>query len=38
MLRPGDLIVQNATRHAWRNLGEEPATVFFVLMGAGGTS
>ncbi|MFJ2115549.1 MULTISPECIES: cupin domain-containing protein [unclassified Streptomyces] len=38
VLRPGDLIVQNGTRHAWRNPGTEPATVFFVLIGAGGTS
>ncbi|BBC31245.1 Cupin [Streptomyces graminofaciens] len=37
-LGPGDLIVQNATRHAWRNLTTEPATVFFVLIGAGGTA
>lgn len=38
VLRPGDLVVQNGTRHAWRNLGTEPATLFFVLIGAGGTS
>lgn len=38
VLKPGDLVVQNATRHAWRNNGSEPATAFFVLMGAGGTS
>jgi mannose-6-phosphate isomerase-like protein (cupin superfamily) len=38
VLGPGDLVVQNGTRHAWRNDGTEPATVFFVLMGAGGTS
>ncbi|MBW8739123.1 MAG: cupin domain-containing protein [Streptomyces turgidiscabies] len=37
-LEPGDLVVQNATRHAWRNPGTEPATVFFVLIGAGGTA
>jgi len=29
----GDVVVQNGTRHAWRNPGTEPATVFFVLMG-----
>jgi quercetin dioxygenase-like cupin family protein len=34
-LRPGDLIIQNGTRHAWRNPGTEPATVFFVLIGTG---
>jgi mannose-6-phosphate isomerase-like protein (cupin superfamily) len=38
VLRPGDLVVQNGTRHAWRNLGTEPATLFFVLIGAGGAS
>ncbi|WP_416980011.1 cupin domain-containing protein [Streptomyces sp. T028] len=38
VLRPGDLVVQNGTRHAWRNTTAEPATVFFVLIGAGGTS
>lgn len=38
VLGPGDLVVQNGTRHAWRNEGTEPATVFFVLIGAGGTS
>ncbi|MEU6223523.1 cupin domain-containing protein [Streptomyces sp. NPDC047042] len=36
VLKPGDLVVQNGTRHAWRNLGTEPATLFFVLIGAGG--
>ncbi|MER6561575.1 cupin domain-containing protein [Streptomyces sp. NPDC001027] len=38
VLKPGDLVVQNGTRHAWRNLGAEPATLFFVLIGAGGAS
>ncbi|MFJ1812705.1 MULTISPECIES: cupin domain-containing protein [unclassified Streptomyces] len=38
VLKPGDIVVQNATRHAWRNNGTEPATAFFVLIGAGGTS
>lgn len=33
-LGPGDVVVQNGTRHAWRNPGTEPATVFFVLVGA----
>ncbi|TPQ17301.1 cupin domain-containing protein [Streptomyces sporangiiformans] len=37
-LGPGDIVVQNSTRHAWRNPGTEPATVFFVLIGAGGAS
>ncbi|WP_060887249.1 cupin domain-containing protein [Streptomyces caniscabiei] len=35
LLHPGDLVVQNGTRHAWRNPGTEPATLFFVLMGSG---
>lgn len=34
VLRAGDVVVQNGTRHAWRNPGSEPATVFFVLIGA----
>ncbi|MEU2281139.1 cupin domain-containing protein [Streptomyces sp. NPDC013178] len=38
VLRPGDLVVQNGTRHAWRNNGTEPATMFFVLIGADGTA
>jgi mannose-6-phosphate isomerase-like protein (cupin superfamily) len=33
VMRPGDIIVQNGTRHAWRNPGTKPATVFFVLIG-----
>lgn len=33
-LRVGDLIVQNGTRHAWRNRGSQPARLFFVLAGA----
>jgi len=32
-LRPGDLVVQNATRHAWRVPSDRPATIFVVLMG-----
>ncbi|MFE7903015.1 cupin domain-containing protein [Streptomyces sp. NPDC057424] len=38
VLKPGDIVVQNGTRHAWRNNSAEPATVFFVLIGAGGAS
>jgi quercetin dioxygenase-like cupin family protein len=34
-LRPGDVVVQNGTRHAWRNPGSTPATIFVVLIGAG---
>jgi hypothetical protein len=33
-LRSGDTVVQNGTRHAWRNLSEAPATVTFVQIGA----
>lgn len=33
-VRAGDIVVQNGTRHAWRNRGGEPATVAFVLLGA----
>lgn len=34
-LRPGDTVVQVAARHAWRNKTDAPATVAFVLTGAG---
>jgi mannose-6-phosphate isomerase-like protein (cupin superfamily) len=33
-LGPGDTVVQNGTRHAWRNLGAQPATVAVVQVGA----
>lgn len=33
-LRAGDVIVQNGTRHAWRNQGAEVAVVAFMLIGA----
>jgi hypothetical protein len=29
-----DIVVQNATRHAWRNRGDRPVTMAFVLIGA----
>ncbi|MGY1746117.1 cupin domain-containing protein [Blastococcus sp. SYSU D00695] len=32
-LAPGDVVVQNGTRHAWRNPGDEPAHMLFVLTG-----
>lgn len=37
-LKRGDVVVQNATRHAWRNCTDKPATMAFVLVGvpAGG--
>jgi mannose-6-phosphate isomerase-like protein (cupin superfamily) len=34
VLSAGDAVVQNGTRHRWRALGEEPATLAFVLIGA----
>ena len=33
-LEPGDTVVQNGTRHAWRNPFDEPATFVVVLVGA----
>jgi hypothetical protein len=33
-LRRHDVVVQNGTRHAWRNKSERPATLAFVLIGA----
>ena len=33
-LRPGDIVVQNGTRHAWRNKGSQPCTVAYALVGA----
>jgi hypothetical protein len=33
-LVPGDVIVQNGTRHAWRNRGTEPAAILSVMIGA----
>lgn len=33
-LQVGDVVVQNGTRHAWRNRGDEVALVAFVLIGA----
>lgn len=33
-LGPGDTVVQNGTRHAWRNPFAEPATLLVVLVGA----
>jgi mannose-6-phosphate isomerase-like protein (cupin superfamily) len=32
-LSQGDTVVQNATRHAWRNLSQEPATLAVVMVG-----
>ncbi|UCG54691.1 MAG: cupin domain-containing protein [Dehalococcoidia bacterium] len=33
-LRPGDTIVQNGTRHAWRNKGSETCTIVMCMIGA----
>ena len=33
-LRPGDTVVQNGTRHAWRNRGSEPCLMALCLIGA----
>lgn len=33
-LRPGDTVVQNGTRHAWRNKGDVPARIAAFLVGA----
>jgi mannose-6-phosphate isomerase-like protein (cupin superfamily) len=33
-LQRGDVVVQNGTRHAWRNNGTQPATMLFFLNGA----
>ena len=32
-LQAGDVVIQGATRHAWRNKGDRPATLCFVLIG-----
>lgn len=33
-LRPGDVVIQNGTNHAWSNRGHEPCLVAFVLIDA----
>lgn len=33
-LKAGDVVVQNGTRHAWRNQGDRDAVMAFVLIGA----
>jgi len=35
-LQRGDVVVQNGTRHAWRNKGTTPVTMLFFLNGAKG--
>src|SRR5262245_33741926 len=34
LLRPGDVVVQQATNHAWVNRGTQPCRILFVLMDA----
>jgi len=34
VLKPGDVLVQTGTRHAWRNTGNTPARMMFVMVGA----
>ncbi|MEV0404365.1 cupin domain-containing protein [Actinoallomurus sp. NPDC050550] len=34
VLRAGDVVIQNGTRHAWRNHGTEPCTIVGVAVGA----
>ena len=34
LVRPGDVVVQNGTRHAWQNRTDAPATFAAVLVGA----
>lgn len=31
-LAAGDIVVQQATRHGWRNKGQQPATIAFVML------
>ena len=33
-LKPGDTVVQNGTRHAWRNEGTEPCRMVLAIVGA----
>ena len=33
-LKPGDIVIQNGTRHAWRNKGKKPCVMYSVLVGA----
>lgn len=33
-LKPHDIIVQNGTRHAWRNKSDKPVKIAFILIGA----
>ncbi len=33
-LGPGDTVIQNGTRHAWRNPFNEPCVIVFAIVGA----
>jgi mannose-6-phosphate isomerase-like protein (cupin superfamily) len=33
-LMPGDVVIQNGTRHRWRNRTDQPCVLFVVLLGA----
>ena len=33
-VQPGDIVIQNGTRHAWRNPTDSPTTIAFCLVGA----
>ena len=37
-LKPHDVVIQNGTRHAWRNKGDKPVKIAFVQIGARPTS
>jgi mannose-6-phosphate isomerase-like protein (cupin superfamily) len=34
LLEPGDFVIQNGTRHAWRNLGDSDCVMACVMVGA----
>ena len=34
LLKPGDIVVQNGTRHAWHNKSKTPCVMYSVLVGA----
>ena len=33
-LKAGDIVIQNGTRHAWRNKGKSPCVMYSILVGA----
>ena len=33
-LKPGDIVIQNGTRHRWRNTGKKPCVMYSILVGA----